>query len=1043
MSSEGGLVRQKHGGPHGIPHESRLDVNIGLNDGFRDKNDDLDALQSTGDNQVIQNGVGIDGKNVAEDNLHFLSADDDLDSYERAVVENNAEWLKSRCRNLETVDFDIASSNQDDGSVGDLFDSDPLPDDGTMALPESDSTAIPLSDGELNFTRQMCEGQATSLAVPSICVSNVNMLQSQHRDALDDLTNPIGSEGKRINVENLRLQLDSDRNNTLMTPQELESMPDRGIEFEESVGPKSDAIQIVHIEDGTAFKGIGSDFGKCQLTQSLSNMLDEKNKLIDSSVMSRGNIETSTQSASCTVGQKSGEAGVPVPQQHIITPAEAYVPSAEGNLKLATISISTDKMSNSTQILVNTNQGQQLYHINTADLTQATNALEPLSRPNALQHMVTDPGPIKAAQPIPDTNVVAPVQTGYLILPTSDYEKLNLQNGILMSSPLGTISGNVIQQAPQIHLQQLPDVHMTSMAGQGPPRKYYMCGEKGCEKIFKKLSKFRVHQMRHTGERPFKCSRPGCEWAFTTLYKLKRHAESHQGKKDYICDFEGCDKKFTTVYNLNSHRRLHDRPCVEACTEEGCNEKFPTKRQLDLHMKSHSGMEKTYKCPVEGCDKTFFSAHCMGSHPRVHTQEREDLTCKFEGCGKVFDKICRLKQHMRSHTGEKPYICRFEGCGWAFATASKLKRHQAKHTGLRKFVCDQCNKGFMRAEHLKGHMMTHSGEKPYVCPVEGCTVKFTAKSSLYVHMKKHEQSTVKIIYHCPMDGCQKKYSNKVTLRQHIVKQHISANSDVSQMDFTSLLIGGFQTEEEMAEAQTAIAVSSVSTTTPSNSLESPNTILIDPSEFITTTATVSNAEDESETMQQISPAVLNQILSSVDQPTTSSEQNQESPPKIHIAITSEAETLAGRVLQENTSGSARTDFRSNHLLSDRARKRRQLLREKVLSVGVEQSSFQDTANDQQQQQSNVNVPTSTVSYPSSNSMTSRGITFRDPETGVLYVQTQLLQDDPPTPDLYSEETALGSDLSSLNDTSGSDISEHTLQTVEFVTGSTINLQDLE
>ena len=54
----------------------------------------------------------------------------------------------------------------------------------------------------------------------------------------------------------------------------------------------------------------------------------------------------------------------------------------QGNLTLATISISTDKASNSTQILVNynTNQGQQLYHINTSDLTQATNAMEPLLR---------------------------------------------------------------------------------------------------------------------------------------------------------------------------------------------------------------------------------------------------------------------------------------------------------------------------------------------------------------------------------------------------------------------------------------------------------------------------------------------------------------------------------------------------------------------------------------------------------------------------------------------------------------------------------------
>lgn len=71
MSCEGVLVRQKHGGPHGIPHESRLNVNIDLNDEFRAKNEGLTTIQSAEDSQIIQDGVGIDEKNVVEDNLHF------------------------------------------------------------------------------------------------------------------------------------------------------------------------------------------------------------------------------------------------------------------------------------------------------------------------------------------------------------------------------------------------------------------------------------------------------------------------------------------------------------------------------------------------------------------------------------------------------------------------------------------------------------------------------------------------------------------------------------------------------------------------------------------------------------------------------------------------------------------------------------------------------------------------------------------------------------------------------------------------------------
>ena len=43
------------------------------------------------------------------------------------------------------------------------------------------------------------------------------------------------------------------------------------------------------------------------------------------------------------------------------------------NLALATISISNDKLANSTKILVDTNQGRQLYQLNMSDLTGLLN----------------------------------------------------------------------------------------------------------------------------------------------------------------------------------------------------------------------------------------------------------------------------------------------------------------------------------------------------------------------------------------------------------------------------------------------------------------------------------------------------------------------------------------------------------------------------------------------------------------------------------------------------------------------------------------------
>lgn len=56
-----------------------------------------------------------------------------------------------------------------------------------------------------------------------------------------------------------------------------------------------------------------------------------------------------------------------------------------------------------------------------------------------------------------------------------------------------------------------------------------------------------------------------------------------------------------------------------------------------------------------------------------------------------------------------------------------------------------------------------------------CNAKFTAKSSLYVHLKKHEGKTKennnKVTYHCPIDTCDKSYNSKFNLRQHMLKNH--------------------------------------------------------------------------------------------------------------------------------------------------------------------------------------------------------------------------------------------------------------------------------
>lgn len=236
------------------------------------------------------------------------------------------------------------------------------------------------------------------------------------------------------------------------------------------------------------------------------------------------------------------------------------------------------------------------------------------------------------------------------------------------------------------------------------------------------------------------CDFEGCTWAFYSEFKLKRHKETHLKRKDYVCEVEGCNRRFTTVYNLWSHAKLHSRPNRIICQVPDCGEKFQTKRALELHMKSHDQRHAPYVCQHEGCGKRYYSSNALTSHQRSHSYKEVDIKCSWLGCGKIFDKPCRLKAHMRSHTGYKPYPCTFQDCKWAFSSSSKLKRHQKKHTNERKFVCDvpNCGKAFMRSEHLKEHRLTHTEGRFFQCFM--CAARFSAKSSLYVHIKKHQQS---------------------------------------------------------------------------------------------------------------------------------------------------------------------------------------------------------------------------------------------------------------------------------------------------------------
>lgn len=53
----------------------------------------------------------------------------------------------------------------------------------------------------------------------------------------------------------------------------------------------------------------------------------------------------------------------------------------------------------------------------------------------------------------------------------------------------------------------------------------------------------------------------------------------------------------------------------------------------------------------------------------------------------------------------------------------------------------------------------------------GCCAKFSARSSLYIHSKKHLQDVDSLKTRCPVSSCNKLFTSKHSMKAHMVKQH--------------------------------------------------------------------------------------------------------------------------------------------------------------------------------------------------------------------------------------------------------------------------------